>query len=76
MVPALQVGTEDERRNRVVSLKSLVATVVLLGVDGPSPTGAGIAPCCRECDREILRGLVECGIVPEGPASLETAFGN
>ena len=57
MEPALQVGTEDERRNRVVSLKSLVATVVLLGVDGPSPTGAGIAPCCRECDREILRGL-------------------
>ena len=34
MVPALQMGTEDERRNHVVSLKSLVAKVVLLGVSG------------------------------------------
>ena len=64
MAPVLQVGTEDERRNRVVSSKFLVATVVLLGVDGPSPTGAGIAPCCGGCDREIPRGLVECGTVP------------
>ena len=56
MVSALQMGTEDERRNREISSKLLLMGVVLPVIDASSQTDAAHAPSLCGCEEEIWRG--------------------